>query len=183
VTLHDELPERGWTVTLADTGAETMTGGRLRRAARFLDGERFLLTYGDGVTDLDVRKVLAFHESHGKIGTVTGVHPPSRFGELIVEGADRVLAFSEKPQTRQSWINGGFFVFERKFLDYLDDDDGCILERGPLESLARDGELMTYIHDGFWACMDTYRDYQRLNEMWTAGQAPWRVWDKGRPRA
>jgi glucose-1-phosphate cytidylyltransferase len=175
---HDALPEEGWRVTLADTGEQAMTGARLRKAARFLDGDRFLLTYGDGVTDLDIGAVIAFHERHGRIGTVTGVHPPSRFGELVVDDEDRVLSFSEKPQTTESYINGGFFVFERAFLDYLDDDDGCILERRPLERLAADGELRTYVHDGFWACIDTYRDYQRLNEIWAGGRAPWRVWDR-----
>ncbi|HZL99550.1 MAG TPA: glucose-1-phosphate cytidylyltransferase [Planctomycetota bacterium] len=178
IEYHDRLPETGWRVTLADTGQTAMTGARLYRVARFLDGDRFMLTYGDGVSDLDLSRVLAYHRSHGRIGTVTGVHPPSRFGELIVDGSERVRAFSEKPQVTESYINGGFFVFERAFLDYLEDGDDCVLERTPLERLARDGELMTYIHDGFWACMDTYRDFKALNEIWSAGRAPWRVWDR-----
>ncbi len=169
-------PSDRWTVTLADTGEEAMTGARVARIARYLEGERFMVTYGDGVTDLDLRKVLAFHEAHGRIGTVTGVHPPSRFGELLLRG-EQVTAFSEKPQVKNSWINGGFFVFEPTFLEYLSTDADCVMERGPLEQLAADGELMAYTHDGFWQCMDTFRDWKSLDDAWARGDAPWNVWD------
>jgi len=175
VEVHRNHDEVGWKVTLADTGEHAMTGARVKRVARFLDGDRFMLTYGDGVADLDVQALLRFHESHGKIGTVTGVHPIARFGELRLDDG-RVAAFNEKPQLKDNYINGGFFVFERAFLDYLDEDAGCILEREPLERLVADGQLMTYVHDGFWHCMDTFRDFKLLNEWWAGGAAPWKIW-------
>ena len=175
VTYHRRHGETSWKVTLADTGLETMTGGRLARAARYLEGDTFMLTYGDGLSDVDLDALLRFHRSHGKAATVTGVRPQSRFGELIVEGS-RVAEFSEKPLVGQGSINGGFFVFERRFLDYVSPDADCILERGPLESAARDGELMMYDHGGFWQCMDTYRDMQLLQRIWESGQVPWKTW-------
>ncbi|MEM7409541.1 MAG: glucose-1-phosphate cytidylyltransferase [Myxococcota bacterium] len=178
VEFHYEIPEADWRVTLADTGEHAMTGARVRRVAKYIEGDRFLLTYGDGVSNVDVRRLLEFHRAHGKTATVTGVHPPSRFGELVVDDAGRVLEFAEKPQARGSYINGGFFVCERSFFDYLEDDDSCVLENEPLERLAAAGELMTYRHDGFWACMDTYRDFSYLNDLWSRGEAPWRVWDR-----
>ncbi len=167
-----------WRITLADTGEETMTGARLKRAARYLDDSdtTFAATYGDGVSDVDVSALLAFHRSHGKLATLTGVRPPSRFGELELDGR-RVTAFSEKPQVGQGLINGGYFIFERGFLDYLDADAGCYLEREPLARCAADGELMVHEHDGYWSCMDTYRDWERLEHEWQAGTAPWRVWE------
>jgi glucose-1-phosphate cytidylyltransferase len=168
--------ETDWQVTCLDTGLETMTGGRVWRARGQIDTDNFFLTYGDGVADVNLRALLGFHLAHGKIGTVTGVHPPGRFGELNV-GGDQVVDFSEKRQTTQGLINGGFFVFRREFLEgYLDGREDLILERDPLERLARDGELMVYCHEGFWQCMDTYRDYQYLNNLWKEGRAPWRVW-------
>ena len=187
-TGHDHGAEN-WRVTLVDTGEAAMTGARLKRVARFLEGPRFLLTYGDGVCDVDVGRLLGFHLEHGRIGTVTGVHPPARFGQLLLDphpdgahrGVDRVVAFSEKPQVTDTYINGGFFVFERAFLDRVEDDDDCVLERAPLESLARDGELVAYRHDGFWQCMDTYRDWRQLDAAWRQGDAPWRVWRGSRP--
>jgi len=176
VELHQKHTETGWRVTLAETGLNAMTGARVKRIARYLgDGERFMVTYGDGVADIDLDALLRFHRDHGKMGTVTAVHPTARFGELLVEG-ERVVSFSEKPQVTDSYINGGFFVFERSFLDFLSADDDCILERAPLERLAREGQLMTYIHDGFWHCMDTYRDYKALNTIWERGDAPWKNW-------
>jgi glucose-1-phosphate cytidylyltransferase len=173
VSFHGDGGEAGWRVTLANTGEEAMTGARvLRAASRYVQAERFVVTYGDGVSDVDVRRLLAFHREHGRMATVTGVRPPARFGELITEG-DLVREFSEKPQAHEARINGGFFVFERAFLRYLEDDDGCTLERAPLERLARDGQLAIYRHDGFWQCMDTLRDVQYLESLWRSGRAPW----------
>jgi glucose-1-phosphate cytidylyltransferase len=170
---HDNPPE-SWDVTVIDTGLDTMTGGRVRRLDRYLPG-RFMVTYGDGVADIAIDRLLAFHEAHGKIGTLTAVRPPARFGALALDG-DRVAEFSEKPQAEAGWINGGFFVFERPVLDYIAGDD-TVLERGPLERLARDGQLMAYRHEGFWEPMDTQRDLDNLNRRWSEGAAPWRVWD------
>ena len=174
VEVHPALEgDLGWTVTLADTGLETPTGGRLRRAAKYLTGERFLLTYGDGVCDLDLDALLAFHRAHGKVATVTAVHPPARFGELVLGEGGRVGRFAEKPQLGTGQINGGFFVFERRILDYLDDD---ALEQHPMQGLTRDGELMAFAHDGFWQCMDTVRELTILRDLWGTGRAPWKVW-------
>jgi glucose-1-phosphate cytidylyltransferase len=161
-----------------------MTGARLRKVARFLEADDFMLTYGDGLADVDLAGLLAFHRAHGKIGTVTGVRPQSRFGELLVDGAS-VTEFSEKPVVSGTgeggWINGGFFVFRREMLDYVSDDDACVLEREPLERLARDGELRMFRHEGFWQCMDTYRDLLRLEAAWQDGDAPWRRKGPERP--
>ncbi len=165
-----------WRVTLADTGEETMTGARVRRAARYLDDrdENFMVTYGDGLADVNLRAVLTFHEEHGRLATLTGVRPPSRFGELQCDGR-QVVAFSEKPAVGQGLINGGFFCFRRGFLDYLSDDPGCVLEREPLESCAAAGQLCVFEHPGFWQCMDTYRDWQSLEAQWKSGRAPWQT--------
>ena len=175
ITFHEGHREHGWRVTLVDTGYDTATGARIKRASRYLTGDRFMLTYGDGVSNIDLRRLLAFHQAQKTLATVTGVHPASRFGELLVSG-ERVRQFSEKPQTHEGLINGGFFVFERGALDYLTDDPGCVLEREPLERLATDGQLSVYRHDGFWQCMDTYRDYQLLNQLWASGGAEWKQW-------
>ncbi|RMD84189.1 MAG: glucose-1-phosphate cytidylyltransferase [Candidatus Dadabacteria bacterium] len=163
-----------WRVGVVDTGNETMTGGRILRVARWIDGDSFMVTYGDGVGDVDISRLVAFHHAHGKLATVTAVRPPSRFGALVLDG-ERVRQFSEKPQAGEGWINGGFFVFHRRFLDYLDGDD-TILEREPLERLAAQGELMAYRHEGFWQPMDTLRDKQLLETLWNEGRAPWKVW-------
>lgn len=173
--LHDSHLETGWQITLVDTGLETQTGARIKRASRYLTGERFMLTYGDGVCNVDFRKLIAYHEQQQTLGTVTGVRPSSRFGELLAEDG-RVRQFSEKPQTHEGLINGGFFVFEPQFLKYLSDDPGCTLEREPLERLADDGQLSVFRHEGFWQCMDTYRDYQQLKQLWESGQAEWKTW-------
>lgn len=177
VSVHrDEHDAEGWQVTLADTGEHAMTGARVLRAVtRYLRGERFFLTYGDGVADVDLRALRAQHERLGTAVTVTGVRPPARFGELLCEG-DRVREFSEKPQTHEARINGGFFLCEPRFIEYLRDDDACTLEREPLERAARDNELGVYRHDGFWQCMDTMRDLQLLEALWQKGAAPWRTW-------
>jgi glucose-1-phosphate cytidylyltransferase len=175
VTLHDDGIEP-WTVTLADTGISALTGARVKRIERYITGDTFLLTYGDGVADIDLDRLVAFHRRHGRIGTVTGVRPPSRFGELLTTGT-QVTEFSEKPSTTQGgYINGGFFVFNRGFFDYLWDADDCVMERGPLESLAKDGQLEMFPHDGFWQCMDTPRDLQYLTDAWQRPQPPWKVW-------
>ncbi len=160
-----------WKVTLVDTGLDTMTGGRLKRLRDHIGDAPFCMTYGDGVAQLDVRKVIDFHHSHGKRATITAVHPPSRFGTLELEG-DRVGAFREKPPGGENWINGGFFVLSPEVLDYIEDDNTSF-EKGPLERLARDGELIAYRHDGFWFSMDTLRDKKQLEEMWARGDRPW----------
>lgn len=178
---HSDHAERGWKVTLADSGLAAMTGARVKRIEKYITGSEFMLTYGDGVANIDINQLLEFHRSHGKIGTVTGVRPPSRFGELVVEG-EMVAKFSEKPLVSQGYINGGFFVFDRRFFDYLTAEDGCVLEREPLERLAEEGELVMYPHPGYWQCMDTYRDLELLQKTWETGRAPWKVWDDGRPK-
>ena len=162
-----------WRVSLVETGIQTMTGGRIRRLKDYIDGQPFLLTYGDGVADVNVEKLLDFHRSHGKMVTVTTVHPGARFGELSLEGA-QVRSFKEKPQTTQGWINGGFFVMQPEFLDLIV-DDSTVLEREPLELAASQGELMAYRHEGFWQCMDTVRDRNYLEELWSSGRAPWKI--------
>lgn len=168
-------PERGWRVILANTGEKTLKGGRLKRIERYLDSDNFMVTYGDGVADIDLPRLVDFHLSHGKVATLTGVKPITRFGELAVDG-ERVTNFLEKPQTASGLINGGFFVFHRRIFDYLDDREDCDLEYGVLEQLAKEGELMVYRHDGFWACMDNQRDMDYLNRLWAEGQAGWKVW-------
>jgi glucose-1-phosphate cytidylyltransferase len=163
-----------WTVTVVETGAATMTGGRIKRLSPYLEG-RFMVTYGDGVANVDVDELVRFHESHGRLATVTAVRPPARFGAMELD-EDRVTSFSEKPQTGVGWINGGFFVFERAVLDYIAGDDTS-LEREPLEQLAEAGELLAFRHEGFWEPMDTQRDLDNLNRQWATGDALWKVWD------
>jgi glucose-1-phosphate cytidylyltransferase len=165
-----------WEVILVDTGEEAMTGARVARAAaRYLEtAQNFAVTYGDGVTDANLEDEFRFHLAHGKIGTILGINPPSRFGELMIEGTG-VAEFKEKPTFYEAWINGGYFFFRRDFLEYLSEDDACVLERQPLVRLAEDGQLEVYKHGGFWACMDTQRDREELNAMWASGRAPWTV--------
>jgi glucose-1-phosphate cytidylyltransferase len=172
LSAHDE---EDWRVSLIDTGDAALKGARIKRVEHLLDGDDFMLTYGDAVANIDINRLLDFHKRHGKIGTVTGVRPPSLFGELRVRG-DQVELFTEKPQTSAGVISGGFFVFSRHFLDRLSAADDCDLERGPLERLAQDGQLMVYEHRGDWACVDTYRDLQHANQLWSKGQAFWRIW-------
>ncbi len=168
-----------WRITFAETGMESMTGCRIKRIEPYIRGETFLATYGDGVSDVDLTDLLAFHRSHDRIATVTTVQPPGRFGELDLEG-ERVAQFSEKPLVAPGWISGGFFVFNRAIFDRLDDDDSLVLERQPLIDLANDGELMAYRHDGFWHPLDSSRDFQYLNEIHAAGKAPWMTWERPR---
>ncbi len=170
---HVEEPD-DWTVHLIDTGQDTNTGGRLWRLRSRLEGETFLLTYGDGVGDVDLQELLRFHRKCGRIATVTAVRPPARFGGLVFEG-DLVSEFTEKPQAGEGWINGGFMVLEPRVFDYLTGDDSS-LESEALEHLARDGELAAYRHGRFWQCMDTLRDKRQLEHLWRQGTAPWKVW-------
>jgi glucose-1-phosphate cytidylyltransferase len=163
-----------WTVDLIDTGIDTLTGGRVKRLAPVLGDRTFMLTWGDGVSDVDLKALLAFHRKHGRLATVTAVRPPARFGHLAFEG-DQVAEFSEKPQTAEGWINGAFFVLEPGIFEYIDGDE-TQWERGPMERLAREGELFAYRHDGFWQCMDTLRDKRLLQDLWDAGRAPWATW-------
>jgi glucose-1-phosphate cytidylyltransferase len=164
-----------WRITFADTGLNTMTGGRIKQIARYITEDEFMVTYGDGVADININALLDFHRSHGKIGTVTAVGTPGRFGELGLGSDATVHCFAEKP-TGGANISGGFFVFNRQFLDYLPDDPDCVLEKGPLEQLAFEGQLMAYRHTGFWQAMDTYREFVYLNDLWNRGQAPWKIW-------
>ena len=166
--------EQDFKVTLADTGASTMTGGRVKRIQQYVDGETFMLTYGDGVSNVDINKLLAFHKSHGKLATVTAVVPSSRFGIVDTSQDGRVLQFVEKPKS-ENRASAGYFVFQREILNYLNGDD-CILEREPLERLAAEGQLMAWEHNGFFYAMDTYREYEYLNDLWQKNQAPWKVW-------
>jgi glucose-1-phosphate cytidylyltransferase len=169
------VTSQDWKITLADTGETAQTGSRIKKIEKYIDSDLFMLTYGDGVSNININKLLDFHKSHGKIGTITGVPSISKFGELNVRD-DSVLRFIEKPQKDDAFINGGFFVFSKKFFDYLDDTDNCILEKEPLERLARDCELKMYKHKDFWHCMDTYRDFMYLNNIWNSGSPPWRTW-------
>lgn len=168
-------PRENWRVHLIDTGINTQTGGRVKRVAPFIGNETFMMTYGDGVANLDMNDLLQFHRHHGKLATITAVRPPSRFGGLNFDG-DLVSEFLEKPQIGEGWINGGFLVFEPEVLDYIAGDD-TILEQAPLERLAKDGQLVAYKHDGFWQCMDTLRDVRLLESLWDGGRAPWKLWD------
>ena len=165
-----------WRVTLLDTGLNTMTGGRILRAEKFIDNKPFLLTYGDGVADIDLNALINFHKKHGKTVTMTAVQPEGRFGALKTNSKDQVLSFMEKPKGDGSWINGGFFVCEPRILQYISDDE-TIFERDPLEKMATDGELYIYRHASFWQCMDTLRDKIKLNEMWNTGLAKWKIWN------
>lgn len=164
-----------WTVDLIETGAGTATGGRIKRLAPYMGGETFMLTWGDGVSDINLYDLLAFHKAHGKLATLTAVRPPARFGHLDLDG-DQITEFSEKPQTREGWINGAFFVLEPEVFDYVDGDD-TQWEKEPLERLAGDGQLMAYRHTSFWQCMDTIRDKKLLESLWQSGKAPWKSWE------
>ncbi|AWN73954.1 glucose-1-phosphate cytidylyltransferase [Legionella anisa] len=164
-----------WRITLIDTGSETMTGGRLKRVAPYLDNETFCLTYGDGLADIDITKSLVFHRQQGKLATVTAVQPPGRFGVLNLDSRNQVLSFEEKPSDEIGWINGGFFVLEPQVIEYIQDDT-ISWEREPLANLARDGHLAAYIHNGFWQPCDTLRDKRMLEQLWNQGNAPWQLW-------
>lgn len=176
-TLHGGNGDEDWSVTLAETGEETMTGGRVAAIRKYVEGdEPFFLTYGDGVSDVDVSTLLAFHQKQGKVATVTAVRPPGRFGEMGLEG-DVVREFNEKPQATEGFINGGFFVFDGKRIwDFLGKSTKTVLERDPMQKLAKAGELNAFRHPGFWQPMDTFREYLLLNDMWESNKAPWKKW-------
>ena len=174
-TIHENSDQPKWKVHLVDTGLYTQTGGRLKRLRKWLaDDEAFMFTYGDGVADLDIRALLEFHKTHGKLATVTTVRSPARFGRLVLEG-DQITEFYEKPEASEGWVNGGYFVLSPKAIDYIDGDDS-IWERDPVERLAHDGQLVGYRHYGFWSCMDTLKEKNMLEELWTSGKAPWKIW-------
>jgi len=173
--LHNATPEEDWDVTLAETGLKSATGARLKQVGKYIRGDTFMCTYGDGLGSVDIRALLDFHYEQGRIGTVTGVRPRSRYGEMSVDGAT-AIEFNEKPALAEGFVNGGFFVFQREFLDRLNDDPDLYFEREPMQRLARDGELAVYPHDGYWLGMDTFRDFTELNDLWSSGEAPWKVW-------
>ena len=170
---HNGL-EEDWEITFAETGLLTATGGRLWRARQYVDTDTFMFTYGDGIGAVDIQALLDFHYQQGRLGTVTGVRPTSRYGEMTVDGT-RALEFNEKP-TSEGFVSGGFFVFQREFFEYLNDDPNLFFEHAPLQNLARDGQLAVYVHEDFWMGMDTFRDLTELNELWASGKPPWRVW-------
>ncbi len=173
--LHEQHTEP-WHVTVVDTGYSTMTGGRIRRIRKYVDSETFMLTYGDGVCDVDIAELLAYHKSHGKIATLTSVQQKQQKGLLDIGYDNSVHAFREKPENENAFINAGYMVLEPEVFDYLDDSDNCVFERGPLERLAAAGELMSYRHTGFWQCMDTKHEQDILERLWDTGKAPWKVW-------
>ncbi|MGD1881865.1 MAG: glucose-1-phosphate cytidylyltransferase [Paracoccaceae bacterium] len=170
-----EIDHAPWSVDLIETGDETLTGGRVKRLKPFMGDETFMLTWGDGVSDVDLHKLVEFHKSHGKLATITAVRPPARYGHMRFDG-DRVTAFEEKPQTAEGWINGAFFVLEPEVFDYIE-GDMVMFEHAPLENLARDGQLMAYRHEGFWSAMDTLRDKHNLQKIWDSNERPWAVWE------
>ncbi len=175
IYIHQSHEEAGWRLTLANTGVHALKGARLKKVQKYIKTETFMVTYGDGVADVDIPALLDFHKSHGKMATLTGINPASRFGELKVKG-NHIEAIHEKPEKIDGLVNGGYFVFENKIFDYLTEDDNCDLEVGPLERIAGEGQLMVYRHPSFWACMDTLRDMDYLNKLWNEGQAKWKVW-------
>ena len=174
ITEHSEMDD-DWITHLVDTGLETMTGGRTKKLAKWLADETFMMTYGDGVSNVNLKDLLRFHRSHGKLATVTAVRPPARFGEMVFDG-DKVIKFAEKPKIEGSWISGGFFVLEPEVLNYIGGDD-THWEREPLERLAKDGQLMAYRHDSFWQCVDNIRDLRYLRKLWDDGKAAWKLWE------
>lgn len=167
--------EEDWTIDLIDTGLRTMTGGRIKRLIPYMGNETFMMTWGDGVANIDLQDLLAFHRAHGKLATLTAVRPPARYGHLEFDG-NRIKQFTEKPQTAEGWINGAFFVLEPEVDDYIDGDE-TQWEKEPLERLAADGQLMAYRHAGYWQCMDTLREKYILENLWSSGSAPWKIWD------
>jgi glucose-1-phosphate cytidylyltransferase len=172
--LHDSKNDENWIVHLLDTGTDTQTGGRIKQVSRFIGNEPFMLTYGDGVSNINLLELLKFHNEKGKLATLTAVRPPARFGQMILDG-DRVSQFEEKPQIGEGWINGGFFVLQPEIVKYIKDDQ-TLWEREPLEQLAVEGQLAAYRHNDFWYCMDTLRDVNLLDKFWQDGKAPWKIW-------
>lgn len=175
ILVHQGHEEHGWQITLANTGEKTLKGGRLKRVEKYIEGDTFMMTYGDGVANVDIKALVDFHHRHGKMVTLTGINPAARFGKLKVKG-NKVLTFHEKPKDDGSLVNGGYFVINKKLFDFLTTDELCDLEVGPLEKIASMGELMVYHHTGFWACMDTLRDMDYLNDLWQKNTAAWKIW-------
>lgn len=175
VTYHSEHDEQDFTVTLADTGDEANTGSRVAQIEKYIDGDDFMVTYGDGLADIDLRELVRFHKAHGRAATMTTYQPTSRYGKLKLDEGGHVREFVEKPQL-EDWISGGYFVFKRRFFDYLSTDYGCVMETEPLARAAADGELVGYRHHGFFFAMDTYKEHLYLNDLWNSGKAPWKVW-------
>jgi glucose-1-phosphate cytidylyltransferase len=176
ITNHTKQVLDDWKITFAETGKNSLTGARIYRAKQYLENDdMFMLTYGDGVSDINLKKLLEFHKSHGKLMTVSGAHPPGRFGELSLDG-DQVVGFNEKPQATEGWISAGYFVCNRKVLDYLTSNEDLTLEKEPITNIVNDNQMMVYKHEGFWHPMDTSRDYQLLNQLWEESKAPWKVW-------
>jgi len=174
--IHEVNNDSDWEITFVDTGLETLKGGRIKRLEKYIDADRFLMTYGDAVCDENLNDLLSFHEKSGSLVTLSGVNPPSRFGELELKG-DKVLSFSEKPQLSAGMINGGYFVMEREVFDHLTPDVNCDLEFGPLLDIAEKGQMSCFQHDGFWQCMDTLREKNYLEKLWESNQAPWKLWN------
>jgi glucose-1-phosphate cytidylyltransferase len=175
IKIDNHSQEKDWTITFAETGDEAQTGARVKRIEKYIDEDSFMLTYGDAVADINIKDLVKFHNSHTKLGTITGVHPLSRFGELITNGK-KVVEFSKEIQIKKGLIDGGFMVFNKEFFDYLWDDDDCYLEKQPLEKLASDGKFMVYEHNRFWQCMDTHRELKILESLWKTPSPPWKVW-------
>ena len=175
IEAHNTKAE-SWRITLVDTGLNTLTGGRIKRVKKYLDHETFMFTYGDGVGDINIQKLIEFHKTHGKFATITAVQPPGRFGAMSLGNRDNVLSFQEKPKGDNAWINGGFFVLEPQALDYIEGDE-TLWEKQPLERLSGDGQLLAYKHYGFWKPMDTLRDKMELDNFWNSGKPPWKVWE------
>lgn len=175
ICIHQRHDEVGWKITLADTGEKSLKGARLKKIQKYIPEETFMTTYGDGIANIDIKALLAFHRQHGKLATVTGINPAARFGELRLEG-NQVKSFKEKPRDGEGLINGGFFVFNRGIFNYLTEEQSCDLEYGAMEKIAQEGQLMVFKHEGFWACMDTLRDMDYLNALWEKNQAEWRIW-------
>lgn len=174
---HDKNDEKDWSVTLAETGEHTMTSGRVKRVQRYIPrGEPFLLTYGDGVSNIDINASIAAHHASGKVCTLTAVHPAGRFGSLRIEDDNTIHMFNEKPQSEEAYVNGGYMVCNHQMFDYLSDDPEVMLERKPIDDLVRDGQLNAFRHEDFWQPMDTYQEMQHLNEIWAQGKAPWKIW-------
>lgn len=183
-SVQDNHTIEDWSITFAETGLHSMTGARVKYIKKYVENDDvFFLTYGDGVGDINIKALLDFHKSHGKIMTVTAVHPPARFGQLNIAENKNVRGFNEKPQSSEGWISAGYFVCNKKIFDYLSDDKNLTFEREPIENIVRDGQLMAYQHDGFWHPMDTSREYQLLNELWDLKKAPWRIWDSNDQRS
>ncbi len=176
IQIHNNSSEP-WKVTLLDTGLHTMTGGRIKKAQSFVGNEPFMLTYGDGVANIDINKLIQFHKKHKKLMTMTSAQPDGRFGALSISNDNKVLKFQEKPKGDGSWINAGFFVCNPEVFDYISEDENCVFEQEPLQNLAKNGEIYTYKHHGFWMPMDTLRDKNKLNEMWNNNKAKWKIWD------